>query len=114
MDGVGFLFITSGANLRVSDGDTVKLGGHEWHAQLAVDGGLQLTTEHAENNAREQVRGLQADIKNELEHRKQEVQALRAQRAELETKMEQVITCALACASHARCIPRFSCIGGRF
>ena len=54
-------------------------------------GGLQLTINHAENNAHEQVRGRKADIKNELDHRKQEVQALRAQRAELETKMEQVI-----------------------
>ena len=91
MDGVGFLFKTAGGHLKVKDGDTVTLGGgREWQARHTAEG-LQLTISHAESNGLQQVHGRKADIKNELDHRKQEVQALRAQRAELETKMEQVI-----------------------
>ena len=90
MDGVGFLFMTGG-KLQVADGDTVTLrGGRKWQARHTTEG-LQLTTVHVENNSIQQVRDRKAGIKNELDHRKQEVQALRAQRAELETKMEQVI-----------------------
>ena len=75
----------------MKDGDTVTLGGgREWQARHTAEG-LQLTIGHAESNGLQQVHSRKADIKNELDHRKQEVQALRAQRAELETKMEQVI-----------------------
>ena len=90
MDGVGFLFMTGGGHAQVADGDTVKLGNREWRARHTTEG-LELTIEHVENNGPQQVRGRHADIKNELDHRKQEVQALRAQRAELETEMEQVV-----------------------
>ena len=91
MDGVGFLFMTDGGHLKVADGDTVLLGGgRRWQARHTAEG-LQLTIVHVENNGLQQVRGRKAGVKNELDHRKQEVQALRAQRAELEAKMEQVI-----------------------
>ena len=89
MDGVGFLFLTGGGHVKVADGDIVKLGNREWQARH-TGAGLELAIEHVESNGPQQVRGRHADIKNELHHRKQEVQALRAQRAELETKMEQV------------------------
>ena len=85
------MFMTGGGHLTVADGDRVMLeGGRKWQARHTAEG-LQLTTVHVESNGLQQVRGRQAGIKNELDHRKQEVQALRAQRAELETKMEQVI-----------------------
>ena len=89
MDDVGFLFMTAGGHVQVTDGDTVELGSREWQARHTAEG-LELTIAHVEDNGPQQVRGRYADIKNELDHRKQEVQALRAQRAELETKMEQV------------------------
>ena len=91
MDGVGFLFMTATGHLKVKDGDTVTLGGgREWQARHTAQG-LQLTTSHMESNGLQQVHGRKADIKNELDHRKQEVQALRAQRADLLAKMDQVI-----------------------
>ena len=91
MDGVGFLFMTGGFHLQVKDGDIVTLGGgREWKSRHTAEG-LQLTIAHVESNSLEQVRGRQADIKNELDHRKQDVQSLRAQTAELQTKLEQVI-----------------------
>ena len=91
MDVVGVLFMTQGGRLKVADGDTLTLGGgRKWQARHTAEG-LQLTIGHAEDNGRQQVHGHKADMKNEVDHRKQDVQALRAQRAELETKMEQVI-----------------------
>ena len=94
MAGVGFLFKTTGGHLQVKDGDTVTLGnGREWQARHTA-AGLQFTICHTESNSLQQVRGRKADIMNELGRRKQEVQALRAQRAELVAKMDQVIdTC---------------------
>ena len=78
----------------MADGDTVTLaGGRKWQAQHTAQG-LQLTMVHTESNVHQQGINRKADIKNELDCRKQEVQALRAQRAELETKLEQVIACA--------------------
>ena len=75
----------------MKDGDTVTLrGGRNWKARHTAEG-LQLIIAHAESNGFQQVHGRKADIKNELDHRKQEVQALRTQKAELQTKMEQVI-----------------------
>ena len=88
--GVGILFMTEGGHLTVTDGDTVTLGGvRKWRARHTAEG-LQLTCLHVESNGLQQVRDCKAGIKNELDHRKQEVKALRAQRAELETKLEQV------------------------
>ena len=80
--------------LQVKDGDNVALGGgREWQARHTAQG-LQLIIGHAESNKLQQVRDCKAGIKNELDHRKQEVQALRSQRAELETTLEQVVACA--------------------
>ena len=91
MDGVGFLFMINGGHLNVTDGDTVTLGGgRKWQARYSAEG-LQLTIVHVENNSHQQVCDRQAGIKNELDHRKQEVLALRAQTSELQTKMEQVL-----------------------
>ena len=94
MDGKGFLFQTNGGHLQllqVADGDTVTLGGgRKWQARHTAEG-LQLTIGHVESNAPQQVRGRKTDMKNEPDHRKQEVQALRAQFAGLEIKLEQVI-----------------------
>ena len=78
-------------HLQVKDDDTVTLrGGREWQARHTAEG-LQLTISHVASNGLQQVCGRKADTKNELDHRKQQVQALRAQRAELLAKMDQVI-----------------------
>ena len=90
-DGVGVLFMTNGGHVSVGDGDTVTLGGgRKWQASHTAEG-LQLTIGHPESNSRQQVSGRKADIQNELEHRKRDVEALQVQNAELQTKMVQVV-----------------------
>ena len=88
-DGVGYLFFSNAACVRVEDGTTVELGGKRWKAQHAVDG-LVLSSVDSTDDKEQQAVEARLNIGNEVKHRKLEAESLGVQHMQLAAACEQV------------------------
>ena len=89
---LGLLFVVDGpgtTTIRVHDGGTVELGGRIWCARMRPEG-LKLAINTASDDSDIKYNERVADLRNELNQRKQELGALREQQLQLMAKMEQV------------------------
>ena len=73
----------------VSDESLLELGGKKWRAKLVATG-LDLTLLVSKGNKEEQADLRRLDVKNEIEQRTAEVEALRADREAIGAQLEQV------------------------
>ena len=87
----GFLFFTDAASVPVTDGATVELWGRSWMAHHRPQS-LELVAVRREDNRSQQLHNRLADMKREVQHRKQELKALSEQQAKLSSDLENVHT----------------------
>ena len=90
-DGQGYIFMTDGTagRLQVQDGAAVELGGRLWVA-AHTEAGLCLSIVTAHDDGRQRVAQRVEDNTNEVQHRKLEIEALRALRRQLLLTLEEV------------------------
>ena len=101
----GVLFRRSALPVAVEDGATVTLRGIKWQAQV-VASGVVLTHVVSVSNRNEIAKARRLDLKNEIEQRVTEADALQAQRQVILAQLDQVSLSLSTPFSTCCCIPQ--------